>query len=108
MTPDDTHKQAGVAFSGDFLQRYESRIGKQLLVIKDWRAREFAAGRPSSIDDYCRAQALCPHCWGVGLARNEHGGGFKGIGWDGDIRLYERCENCNATGQLDPLPGTRP
>src|SRR5690242_16887955 len=67
--------------------------------IKEWRTKEAAAGRPSSYEDFCRAQGLCVTCLGNGVTYNENRIGFKGVGMDGDTQLFERCPACNGTGK---------
>jgi len=72
--------------------------------IKAWRTREAEAGRPSGLEDYCRAHgiSLCLDCMGEGVIRNENGIGFKPVGWDGETQLFERCEVCGGTGRIPP------
>lgn len=55
--------------------------------MKEWRAREAAAGRPSSFADLCRVFGLCAACLGEGVTYNDNGVGFKVVGIDGDTRL---------------------
>ena len=79
--------------------------------MKEWRAREAEAGRPSSFADLCRAFGLCVNCLGEGVTYNDNGVGFKVVGIDGDTRLFERCPVCGGTGMLqdsgtqNPTPG---
>jgi hypothetical protein len=67
---------------------------------KAWRTREAEAGRPSSYEDFCRVHGLCINCLGAGLVHNDNGIGFKVVGMDGDIRLFELCPVCGGTGKL--------
>ncbi len=79
--------------------------------MKEWRAREAEAGRPSSFADLCRAFGLCVTCLGEGVTRNDNGRGCKVIGTDGDTQLFEQCPVCGGTGMLrnsgvqNPAPG---
>jgi hypothetical protein len=66
MEGDDYQEKVGVPFAGEYLKRYEARLAK-VREIKDWRTREFDAGRPSRLGDYCRVHGLCPHCHGTAL-----------------------------------------
>jgi hypothetical protein len=77
-----------------------ANIGYAWAEIKEWRTKEFEAGRPSGLDDFCRAHGLCPECCATGLARNANGMGNRAIGWDGEVQLLEVCEVCAGTGKL--------
>lgn len=68
--------------------------------IKNWREQEHDAGRPSSLEDFYRAQHLgfifCEVCQSRGI--NVHQ-----VGRDGNIPLFEECEACGGAGKLiDP------
>jgi hypothetical protein len=107
-------------FSPDVLSRH----GYTLQGIKEWRAREHEAGRPSGLDDFCRAHHLCIDCRGNGksaigvrwrdkdgIERTEEGpigvivmqheleNPAKWLSetqkWD---YLYQSCETCGGTG----------
>jgi hypothetical protein len=85
------------------LHRYEASL-RNLGAVKEWRAREYQAGRPSGLNDYYRAHAhaVCPHCRGIGLAMNENGMGYKAVGWDGERHLFEECAFCGGSGKPQP------
>ena len=102
MEGDDSQGNSGIPFAGEYLKRYEANVAKAR-AIKDWRTTEFEAGRPSSLTDYFRAHGLCPHCHGIGIARNENGIGYKAVGWDGKTQLYEKCRICGGTGEPSKL-----
>ena len=72
--------------------------------VKEWRTREFNAGRSSGLKDYFGADGFCSYCHGVGLAMNEDGMGYKAVGWDGDTQLFEECYFCGGTGILTEKP----
>lgn len=103
MARDELHKEKGVPFAGEYLERYESNL-KKGIAIKAWRTGELDAGRPSSLEDYFRAHGFCAGCHGTGIARNGDGNGFKAVGWDGKVQLFEKCGMCGGTGG----PGTSP
>src|SRR5690242_19189807 len=44
----------------------QRRHGYTVNEIKEWRSREHGAGRPSELDDFCRAHGTCPKCRGDG------------------------------------------
>jgi hypothetical protein len=69
--------------------------------VKEWRAREATAGRPSSFEDYCLAHGLCAACRTVGLTWNAETQGFRVVGMEGDAELFEVCPICGGTGTLD-------
>ena len=79
--------------------------------MKEWRAREAEAGRPSSFADLCRAFGLCVTCLGEGITYNDNGIGFKVVDMDGENQLFEQCPICGGTGMLqnsgvqNPTPG---
>jgi len=99
MYSDDPAQKPAFRFAGKYLMRYQANLAK-MPAVKDWRARESAARRLSSLADYFRAHGLCPSCHGVGLAMNENGMGYRAVGWDGDTQLFEECEICMGTGAL--------
>jgi hypothetical protein len=68
--------------------------------MKELRAREAEAGRPSSFADLCRAFGLCVTCLGEGITYNHNGKGFKVVGMDGENQLFEQCPICGGTGML--------
>ena len=80
-------------------RRYEDSLRK-IGEVKEWRAMEVAAGRPSAFEDYCRAHGLCSACRAVGLTWNPETQGFKVVGMDGDAQLFEQCPVCGGTGKL--------
>jgi hypothetical protein len=72
--------------------------GVPLEQIKAWRTKEAAAGRPSGYEDWCRANGRCVICNSEGITHNDDGIGFKVVGMDGDVRLFERCPVRDGTG----------
>ena len=80
-------------------RRYKQSLSK-IAEVKQWRATEEAAGRPSGFDAYCRAHGLCFACRTVGLSWNEETQGFKVVGMGGDVELFEQCPVCGGTGKL--------
>ena len=91
----------GVPFTDARLKRI--LIGASIQEIKAWRAKEFAAGRPSGLNDYCRANGLlqlCSLCRGEGLTPNDNGVGYKPVGWKDSEQLFEQCPSCGGTGRL--------
>ena len=70
-----------------------------LLQIKEWRVSEAAAGRSSSYEDFCRAHGLCVTCLGEGVTHNDNGVGYKVVGMDGNVQLFEQCPVCGGTGK---------
>ncbi len=88
-----------VSFTGEYLSRYLAGQ-KRWNEARDWRARETEAGRPSTYGDYCRAHGLCPVCAATGISLNPNGSGFKAVGWNGSLLLYEECEACGGTGRI--------
>jgi hypothetical protein len=72
--------------------------GMSIEEIKEWRRGEAVAGRPSSYEDFCRAFGFCIACLGEGVTPNESGVGFKVVGLEGGLRLFERCPVCGGTG----------
>jgi hypothetical protein len=98
MQSNEQQDDRGVPFSGEYADRWGPKGRGGLLQIKAWRATEFEAGRPSSLEDYFRANGFCVHCHGVGIALNENGIGHKAVGWQGEIQLFEKCEVCDGTG----------
>jgi len=66
--------------------------GTSLNTIKEWRAGEFAAGRPSGFDDYFAAHRLCRKCECTGLVM---------LGKDGDGHTrWDVCPVCEGSGTL--------
>jgi DnaJ-class molecular chaperone len=89
----------GVSFTGEYLTRYLAGQ-KRWNEARDWRAKEAAAGRPSTYRDYCHAHGLCPACAATGISLNDNGSGFKAIGWNGNLLQYKECEACGGTGKI--------
>jgi hypothetical protein len=85
-----------------FLEAKSKVIKKPLSLqeMKDWRTREADARRPSSFEDLCRTFGFYDTCLGEGVTRNDNGIGFKVVGMDGDIQLFEQCRVCGGTGML--------
>jgi hypothetical protein len=77
----------GVSFTGEYLTRYLAGQ-KRWNEARDWRAKEAAAGRPSTYRDYCHAHGLCPACAATGISLN------------GNLLQYEECEACGGTGKI--------
>jgi hypothetical protein len=67
--------------------------GHSLETIKDWRAREYEAGRPSGLKDFYDSHGLCFECRCTGE---------KIAGWDGKQYLLETCKACGGTGKSTP------
>jgi len=63
-----------------------------LLEIKEWRAKQVAAGRPSALRDYYSASCLCFECRSTGVVTT---------GFDEDELdyLYSLCPACGGTGR---------
>jgi len=106
-----------------------ARHGFTLQGIKEWRKKEYDAGRPSGIDDFFRAHGLCVKCRGertlvVGIRRRDADGverAEKGpsmglvekyslenpTNWLNETRkwdyLYETCHVCGGNGKY-PSP----
>src|SRR5438309_2563593 len=99
MEHDESRRLPAVPFAGEYQRRYEAQL-RDLVAIKEWRKTELEAGRPSAFSDYCRAHGYCPHCHGTGICLNENGMGYKAVGWDGNVELFEQCEMCGGTGKL--------
>jgi len=104
MQRDDPQEKPGFPFAGEYLRRYEEHL-RRIQEVKVWRTIESDAGRPSGIGDYFAAHGFCTHCHGVGLAMNANGMGYKAVGWDRDIQLFEECDFCGGTGlSAEKLP----
>ncbi len=67
--------------------------GFDLMAIKEWRGREAAAGRPSSLDDFYRIHGICATCRCYGLQMT---------GWDAEseVPLWTVCSVCSGTGRV--------
>ena len=67
--------------------------GFSLLGIKEWRAQETAAGRPSGLDDFYRTHGICAACKCSGIQMT---------GWDelDQVPLWTICPTCGGTGRL--------
>jgi hypothetical protein len=98
MRRDEQQVDRGIPFAGECADRWGPKGRGGLPKIKAWRATEFEAGRPSSLEDYFRANGFCIHCHGVGIALNEKRIGHKVLGWQGETPLFEKCEVCDGTG----------
>ena len=104
MQSDEKQGDQGVPFAGEFAERSGPKGRGGLFKIKAWRATESEAGRPSSLEDYFRANGFCVNCHGVGIAMNGNGIGHKAVGWQGKTLLFEKCEICGGTGlQSSPV-----
>ena len=66
--------------------------GYTLEGVKEWRAREHEAGRPSGLDDFLRAHGLCVECGG-------HGRLVVGARWH-DIKGVEQTEKGPVTALI--------
>jgi hypothetical protein len=71
------------------------KCGFSLHAIKEWRAREMAAGHPSAFADYLRTHGICPACNCYGL---------RMTGWDPEDELtyWEICPTCGGSGRVPP------
>jgi hypothetical protein len=69
--------------------------GFSIIAIKEWRERELAAGRPSSLDDFFRIHGICSTCKCYGLQMT---------GWHGEagVPLWTVCPTCGGTGRVPP------
>lgn len=67
-------------FSPDGLSRH----GFTIQQVREWREREYEAGRPSGLDDFYRAHSICVECGG-------HGRFVVGVCWRDDDGI-ERSE----------------
>ena len=82
-------------------------FGFSIDYIKDWRAREHSAGRPSGLEDFYELHGLCIDCLSKGV---------RDIGWSEPsemeieaanergmklLPLYEVCPTCDGTGKAD-------
>jgi hypothetical protein len=106
-----------------------TKRGYSLQAVKEWRTREYEAGRPSGLDDFFRAHGLCVECGGSGrlvvgvqwhdangIERMERGpvaalvqrhnlqkphetAQRDKLDWD---YLYETCTVCKGTGEQTP------
>lgn len=67
--------------------------GFSLLAIKQWREREMAAGRLSSLNDFFRIHGICSACQCYGLQMT---------GWDAEfgVPLWTVCSACGGTGRV--------
>jgi hypothetical protein len=82
--------------------------GFSVLAIKEWRAAEFDAGRPSGLDDFYAAHGLCFDCDSEGVQM---------IGWSEPanameskraaqlklekLPVYKTCSTCSGSGKAD-------
>jgi hypothetical protein len=76
-------------------------LGASIAEIKSWRTSEAEAGRPSGLDDYCRAHGinLCPACRGEGVTPNPDRKGFKLVGWENGTRYSSAARNAAAQAE---------
>ena len=100
------------------------RHGHSLQSVKEWRTREYEAGRPSGYDDFLRAHHLCTECRGngkfpIGVRWRDNNGTERSeqgpvavlvqkhkledpANWLSDTLkwdyLYKTCEACEGTG----------
>ena len=67
--------------------------GFSLLGIKEWRAIEMAAGRPSGLNDFYRIHGVCAACKCSGVLMT---------GWDehNQVPLWTICHVCSGTGRV--------
>ena len=98
--------------------------GYTLEAMKEWRAREHEAGRPSELDDFLRAHHICIECRGngkfaIGVRWRDKDGSEREVEgpvavlverydldnpakWLSDTRkwdyVYQSCEACGGTG----------
>ena len=103
-----------------------SKHGFGVEAVKAWREREHDAGRPSGLEDFYRAHALCAECGGSGRKisgarwRDPSGVqhtallGTEDVATIGDLfdrhlrgvgeweYVYERCAACGGTGKTKP------
>jgi hypothetical protein len=86
----------------------EEEHGFTLQRIKEWRAIEDAAGRPSGLDDFFASHGLCFDCGACGVQM---------VGWSDPITeidiqgaeeiglsqlpLYAVCQTCKGTGKAE-------
>jgi hypothetical protein len=89
----------GVPFTGEYLSRYLAGQ-KRWNEAREWRAKEIEAGRPATYGDFCRAHGLCSACAATGVRLNENGVGFRAVGWNGNLPLYEECDACAGSGKI--------
>ena len=80
--------------------------GFSILKIREWREREFHAGRPHELADFYAAHGLCYDCGGRGAQM---------IGWNeprdekeyesakalnlSELPVYEPCSTCGGSGK---------
>jgi hypothetical protein len=67
--------------------------GFSLIAIKEWREREAAAGRPSSLNEFYRIHGICSTCRCYGLQMT---------GWDAEseVPLWTVCSASGGTGRV--------
>ena len=68
-------------------------LGYSIHKVKEWREREYAAGRQSALEDFYRAHELCFTCRATGVA-------LKPVGFENEIPLFATCEVCHGTGRV--------
>lgn len=88
-----------IPFTGECLARYLA-AQRRWNEAREWRAKEAAAGRSSTWDDFCRAHGLCSACAASGIAIHDNGVGFRTVASGGGLPLYEECDACGGTGQI--------
>jgi hypothetical protein len=67
--------------------------------IKDWRKREFDAGRPSTLSDFYDAHGLCFDCQSMGV---------QYLGERNGSALWDFCGTCRGTGLATRAEWQRP
>ena len=72
--------------------------------VREWRAKQIAKRKPSTLKDYCAAHGRCVRCESTGIVLDERGGGFKSAGSYEGAKLFERCAACDGTGVEALLP----
>ena len=68
-------------------------IHERILEVRQWRAHEHAADRPSGLEDWYRVNGLCFACQAYGTDPSP-------TGWDGEVPLFSDCEVCGGTGKI--------
>lgn len=77
----------------DDLPKTDLREFYTLEKVKEWREKEDAEGRPSSLEAFYLAHGLCWACHATGIA-------LAPVDWEGDVALYAKCEICGGTGKI--------
>lgn len=82
--------------------------GFSVQAIKEWRASEFDAGRPSGLDDFYAAHGLCLDCQSTGVliverrkpADRVDEACAVALGIE-NVPIYERCSTCDGSGRAN-------